>query len=132
MDLNVGWFILLGLLLAGYAVLDGFDLGAGILHLIARTDRDRRLFMNAIGPIWDVGNAHPAEHHTNKERERDGEKTDIETRDTADDDCKNQSDDREDWQGHQETATVSPLPPGSPSKRVQELAASHKSGSPEH
>ena len=53
MDLNVGWFILLGLLLAGYAVLDGFDLGAGILHLIARTDRDRRLFMNAIGPIWD-------------------------------------------------------------------------------
>jgi cytochrome d ubiquinol oxidase subunit II len=53
MDLNVVWFILLGLLLAGYAVLDGFDLGAGILHLIARTDRDRRLFMNAIGPIWD-------------------------------------------------------------------------------
>ena len=53
MDLNAVWFILLGLLLAGYAVLDGFDLGAGILHLIARTDRDRRLFMNAIGPIWD-------------------------------------------------------------------------------
>src|SRR5205809_7588481 len=53
MDLNVVWFILLGLLLAGYAVLDGFDLGAGILHLIARTDRDRRLFINAIGPIWD-------------------------------------------------------------------------------
>src|SRR5438309_11559680 len=53
MDLHAVWFILLGALLAGYAVLDGFDLGAGILHLIARTDRDRRLFMNAIGPIWD-------------------------------------------------------------------------------
>src|SRR5262245_44270466 len=47
------WFILLGALLAGYAVLDGFDLGVGIVHLLARTDRDRRLFINAIGPIWD-------------------------------------------------------------------------------
>jgi cytochrome d ubiquinol oxidase subunit II len=52
-DLNVVWFILLGALLAGYAVLDGFDLGVGILHMLARTDRDRRLFINAIGPIWD-------------------------------------------------------------------------------
>jgi cytochrome d ubiquinol oxidase subunit II len=47
------WFILLGLLLAGYAVLDGFDLGVGILHLFARTDDERRIFLNAIGPIWD-------------------------------------------------------------------------------
>jgi len=53
MDLHAVWFILLGALLAGYAVLDGFDLGVGIVHLLARTDRDRRLFMNAIGPIWD-------------------------------------------------------------------------------
>ncbi len=53
MDLHAVWFILLGALLAGYAVLDGFDLGVGITHLLARTDRDRRLFMNAIGPIWD-------------------------------------------------------------------------------
>jgi cytochrome bd ubiquinol oxidase subunit II len=53
MDLHAVWFILLGALLAGYAVLDGFDLGVGILHLVARTDRDRRLFINAIGPIWD-------------------------------------------------------------------------------
>src|SRR5215472_18299664 len=52
-DLHVVWFILLGVLLAGYAVLDGFDLGVGILHLLGRTDRDRRLFINAIGPIWD-------------------------------------------------------------------------------
>jgi cytochrome d ubiquinol oxidase subunit II len=53
MDLNMIWFILLGALLAGYAVLDGFDLGVGILHPLARTDHDRRLFLNAIGPIWD-------------------------------------------------------------------------------
>src|SRR5215470_6513370 len=53
MDLQVVWFVLLGVLLAGYAVLDGFDLGVGILHFLGRTDRDRRLFINAIGPIWD-------------------------------------------------------------------------------
>src|SRR5215813_13943525 len=53
MDLHALWFILLGALLAGYAVLDGFDLGVGMLHLFARSDRDRRLFINANGPIWD-------------------------------------------------------------------------------
>lgn len=48
------WFALLGLLLFGYAVLDGFDLGVGMLHpLVARTDLERRIFLNAIGPIWD-------------------------------------------------------------------------------
>jgi cytochrome d ubiquinol oxidase subunit II len=52
-DLHVIWFILLGALLAGYAVLDGFDLGVGILHPLARTDHERRVFLNAIGPIWD-------------------------------------------------------------------------------
>jgi cytochrome d ubiquinol oxidase subunit II len=53
MDLHVVWFILLGALLAGYAVLDGFDLGVGILHGLARDDHERRVFINAIGPIWD-------------------------------------------------------------------------------
>jgi cytochrome d ubiquinol oxidase subunit II len=53
MDLNLFWFIMLGILLAGYAVLDGFDLGVGILHLAVRKDEERRLFMNSIGPIWD-------------------------------------------------------------------------------
>jgi cytochrome d ubiquinol oxidase subunit II len=53
MDLHVVWFLLLGVLLAGYAVLDGFDLGVGILHLLGRTDLDRRHIINAIGPIWD-------------------------------------------------------------------------------
>jgi cytochrome d ubiquinol oxidase subunit II len=53
MDLHVIWFVLLGILLAGYAVLDGFDLGVGILHPLARNDDERRIFLNAIGPIWD-------------------------------------------------------------------------------
>lgn len=47
------WFVLLGVLLTGYAILDGFDLGVGILHLAARTDRERRIMMNSIGPLWD-------------------------------------------------------------------------------
>jgi cytochrome d ubiquinol oxidase subunit II len=53
MDIHVVWFFMLGLLLAGYAVLDGFDLGVGILHPLAKNDRERRLFINSIGPIWD-------------------------------------------------------------------------------
>jgi cytochrome d ubiquinol oxidase subunit II len=53
MDLHVLWFMLLGVLLAGYAVLDGFDLGVGILHLGARDDQERRIFLNSIGPLWD-------------------------------------------------------------------------------
>ena len=53
MDIHTTWFLLLGVLLAGYAILDGFDLGVGILHLLAPTDHDRRLFLNSIGPIWD-------------------------------------------------------------------------------
>jgi cytochrome bd ubiquinol oxidase subunit II len=53
MDLNLFWFILLGVLLTGYAILDGFDLGVGILHLFVRKDEERRIFMNSIGPLWD-------------------------------------------------------------------------------
>jgi len=53
MDLNILWFGLLGVLLAGYAILDGFDLGVGILHLGARSDTERRIVLNSIGPIWD-------------------------------------------------------------------------------
>ncbi|MGI9471483.1 MAG: cytochrome d ubiquinol oxidase subunit II [Rubripirellula sp.] len=48
------WFLLLGLLLCGYAILDGFDLGVGILHpFVAKGDEQRRLVMNSIGPLWD-------------------------------------------------------------------------------
>jgi len=52
-DLHIFWFILIGILLAGYAFLDGFDLGVGIVFYTAKTDKERRLFMNSIGPIWD-------------------------------------------------------------------------------
>ena len=52
--LTVIWFFLLGVLISGYAILDGFDLGVGILHpFAARSDRERRLVMNSIGPLWD-------------------------------------------------------------------------------
>ena len=53
MDLNGTWFLLIWVLLAGYAVLDGFDLGVGVLHLFARNDRDRQINANAVGPVWD-------------------------------------------------------------------------------
>jgi cytochrome d ubiquinol oxidase subunit II len=53
MDLNTIWFVLIAILLAGYAVLDGFDLGVGILHHFHQTDEDRRVALNAIGPVWD-------------------------------------------------------------------------------
>jgi cytochrome bd ubiquinol oxidase subunit II len=47
------WFYLVGMLLTGYAILDGFDLGVGILHLFTRTDEERQLMINTIGPVWD-------------------------------------------------------------------------------
>jgi cytochrome bd ubiquinol oxidase subunit II len=53
LDLNIVWFILVGLLLTGYAILDGFDLGVGALHLLSKTDDERRLMLNSIGPVWD-------------------------------------------------------------------------------
>jgi cytochrome d ubiquinol oxidase subunit II len=52
-DLNTVWFVLVGLLFAGYAMLDGFDLGIGALHLFTREDQERRVMINAIGPVWD-------------------------------------------------------------------------------
>src|SRR5947208_4859538 len=51
--LQLVWFGLVGVLMAGYAILDGFDLGVGILHLFARDDDERRILMNSIGPLWD-------------------------------------------------------------------------------
>lgn len=53
MDLNTIWFLLVGVLIIGYAILDGFDLGVGVLHLFTRSSQERRLFLNAIGPVWD-------------------------------------------------------------------------------
>jgi len=52
-DLNTTWFILIGVLFTGYAILDGFDFGVGVLHLFARNNNERRIYMNSIGPVWD-------------------------------------------------------------------------------
>jgi len=52
-DLNIIWFILVGVLFTGYAMLDGFDLGIGALHLFTRDDTERRTLLNAIGPVWN-------------------------------------------------------------------------------
>jgi cytochrome d ubiquinol oxidase subunit II len=54
MTLNDIWFTLFIVIVAGYLILDGFDMGVGILHLpLARTDVERRTFLNRIGPVWD-------------------------------------------------------------------------------
>lgn len=55
-DLEFVWFTIFVILLTGYAILDGFDLGVGMLHLFAKKDEERRLILNSIGPVWD-GNA---------------------------------------------------------------------------
>jgi cytochrome d ubiquinol oxidase subunit II len=48
------WFVLFILIIAGYLILDGFDLGVGILHpFVAKDDDERRVVLNSIGPIWD-------------------------------------------------------------------------------
>jgi cytochrome d ubiquinol oxidase subunit II len=54
MILNEIWFILFIVIIGGYLILDGFDMGVGILHMIvARTDTERRTLLNSIGPVWD-------------------------------------------------------------------------------
>ena len=54
MDLNITWFILLIVLFIGYAVLDGFDLGVGMVHIGLKQDKDKRILLNSIGPVWDA------------------------------------------------------------------------------
>lgn len=52
--LRVIWWVLVGVLLIGFAVTDGFDLGVGaLLTLVGKTDADRRVMINTIGPHWD-------------------------------------------------------------------------------
>lgn len=54
MSLNVVWYILFVVIITGYLILDGFDLGVGILQLFgSKGDEERRIALNAIGPIWD-------------------------------------------------------------------------------
>ncbi len=47
------WFLVVGALFSGYAILDGFDLGAGAWHLFLRKEHSRRVALNAVGPVWD-------------------------------------------------------------------------------
>lgn len=51
--LEIFWYIVFVAAVACYAMLDGFDLGVGALHLCAKGDTQRRIFLNAIGPVWD-------------------------------------------------------------------------------
>lgn len=53
MDLNLLWFVLIGVLLTGYAILDGFDLGVGIIHPVLSGEKQRNVAIKAIGPLWD-------------------------------------------------------------------------------
>ncbi len=53
MDLNTVWFLLVAVLITGYAILDGFDLGVGVIHLFTTKEHDKRVNLNAIGPVWD-------------------------------------------------------------------------------
>ncbi len=54
MGLNELWYIIFVVVIAGYLILDGFDMGVGILHpFVAKTDEERRINLNSIGPVWD-------------------------------------------------------------------------------
>jgi cytochrome bd ubiquinol oxidase subunit II len=53
MDLQAIWFVLIAVLFTGYVLLDGFDLGVGILHLTARSESERQIGINSIAPVWD-------------------------------------------------------------------------------
>ncbi len=52
--LKVIWWLLLGILLIGFAIMDGFDLGAAmLLPFVARSDTERRVVINTVGPVWE-------------------------------------------------------------------------------
>ncbi|MDD2820027.1 MAG: cytochrome d ubiquinol oxidase subunit II [Flavobacterium sp.] len=48
------WYLVIGLLFSGYAILEGFDFGAGAWHLFLKKDLSRRIAINAIAPVWDA------------------------------------------------------------------------------
>jgi cytochrome d ubiquinol oxidase subunit II len=48
------WYLVVGLLFSGYAILEGFDYGAGAWHLFFKKDLSRRIAINSIGPLWDA------------------------------------------------------------------------------
>ncbi len=51
--LQVTWFMLIGVLLTGYAILDGFDLGVGFWHLFTKKEKHRQANLRSVGPVWD-------------------------------------------------------------------------------
>jgi cytochrome d ubiquinol oxidase subunit II len=51
--MEILWYLILGISALFYVVLDGFDLGVGALHLLVKTDEQRRILLNSIGPVWD-------------------------------------------------------------------------------
>lgn len=54
MWLNTLWFVLYVIIIGGYVILDGFDLGVGMLGpVVAKDDREKRILLNSIGPVWD-------------------------------------------------------------------------------
>lgn len=53
LELSTWWYLVIGATFTAYAVLDGFDLGAGMLHLFLRKEESRRIALNAVGPVWD-------------------------------------------------------------------------------
>ena len=53
LDYPTWWFLVVGALFSGYAILDGFDFGAGAWHLFLRKEQSRRIALNAVGPVWD-------------------------------------------------------------------------------
>ena len=53
LDYETWWFLVVGALFSGYAILDGFDFGAGAWHLFFQSEKDRRVALNAVGPVWD-------------------------------------------------------------------------------
>ena len=52
-DFQTWWYLVIGATFTAYAILDGFDLGAGVLHLFFKKDLSRRIALNAVGPLWD-------------------------------------------------------------------------------
>ncbi|MEK6153205.1 cytochrome d ubiquinol oxidase subunit II [Flavobacteriaceae bacterium 3-367] len=53
LDYPTWWFLVVGALFSGYAILDGFDFGAGAWHLFLKKEQSRRIALNAVGPVWD-------------------------------------------------------------------------------
>ena len=57
--LRVAWWLILGVLLIGFAVMDGFDFGiAALVRVLGRDDDERRALLETVEPVWEIGRAH--------------------------------------------------------------------------